>query len=306
MSKHSPHDRKARPSRMERWLVRWFLLGGLLYVGFVVLLAVSETRLVYPAPVTDAEAGSKATRSLGGESFMAAVPSGGRVHGVYFPRANAEITLIYFHGNAEDVATSQAWLKALGSRLNASVMVFDYRGYGQSHGTPGQAGVVDDGVAAVDWLSERTGQASDTMLFLGMSLGGGVAVQVAAQRAPRGLVLVSTFDSLAAVGQGHFPWLPVRWVMRNRFDSAEILEHLEVPVLQIHGDQDRVVPMPRGQALFERIQSPHKRWMVAAGYGHNDLPLLDWAEEIIRFARDPSVRERPGRPGVPDLPAGPD
>ena len=284
--------KESRPSAGA--IARWVLLrGSLFYFGVLVLLVVLETSMVFPAPASDAIRGSAQTQALGGEAWERQTRSGNVVHGAYFPHEDPRFTLAYFHGNAEDVATSQAWLRELGNVLSANVMVFDYRGYGQSLGTPREAGLIDDGVAAIDWLVERTGQTSEEMLYLGLSLGGGVAVQVAERRPPSGLILVSTFDSLARVGQGHFPWLPVRWMMRNRFDSAAVLARLDVPLLQIHGDRDRIVPLVRGQTLFEAARTQHKHWITAQGFGHNDLPLGNWASEITRFGWQPKGRGQP-------------
>ncbi len=284
----NPADRKS----WGRVLVRMGAGFGAVYAGLLGLLFFFEGSLVYPAPRSEGGAYSGKGSAEKGEPFVVAASDGVEIHGVYFPHPDPRHTLVFFHGNAEDLGTSASWLQSLGHVLSANVMMFDYRGYGASQGKPHQAGLVRDGVAAVDWLVQRTGQPSESFLYLGRSLGGGVAVQVAQQRRPLGLVLVSTFDSMVRVASGHFPWLPVAQVMRNRYESAKVLAEIQVPVLQIHGDRDRIVPLARGRALFDAAPPESSRFVTAMGKGHNDLRLEDHLLEISQFG----VRVRAQQP----------
>jgi len=181
------------------------------------------------------------------------------------------------------MGTSAGWLRDLAKRMQANAMMFDYRGYGESEGSPHEAGLVADGIAAVQWLEKRTGLASTELVYLGRSLGGGVAIQVADEEKPRALVCVSTFSSLVDVAAGRFWFMPVRWVMRNRFESARTLAGLDVPYLHIHGDEDRVVPLRHGQTLFESAQHPLREVVVAQGRGHNERDLDLWIARIQNF-----------------------
>ncbi len=278
-STSKPHSSPDR--RWGRALVRTAASAGAAYAVLLVLLFFLESSLVYPAPAT--ESGGESLAAAGQETFVIPASDGVQIHGVYCPHPDPRHTIVFFHGNAEDVQTSAAWLRALGHVLSADVMMFDYRGYGASAGRPSQAGLVRDGVAAVDWLVRRTGQPSETFLYLGRSLGGAVAIEVAQQRKPLGLVLVSTFDSLVRVAGEHLPWLPVSLLMRNRFESVEVLAALDVPLLQIHGDRDRIVPIERGRALFEAARGLPRRWVTATDKGHNDLPVEDHILAITQF-----------------------
>ena len=127
---------------------------------------------------------------------------------------------------------------------------------------------MEDGVAAIDWLSNRTGLTSDQMVFFGRSLGGGVAIQVAKQKPPRAFVLVSTFSSIVDVACEQFSWLPIRLVMKNRYESEQAITEMDIPILQIHGDRDQTISMNLGKRLNEASPSQHKSFVVAQGKGH--------------------------------------
>jgi len=151
----------------------------------------------------------------------------------------------------------------------ASVMVFDYRGYGRSEGSPNEAGVLADGRSARRWLAKRTGIAEDEIVLCGESLGGGVQVDLAAKDGARGLILISTFDSLASVAAFHYPWFPVRMLMRTRLDSLAKIAAYHGPLLQIHGDQDTIVPLALAKRLFDAAGEPKELVVVERG-DHND------------------------------------
>ena len=121
--------------------------------------------------------------------------------------------VFFLHGNSGNLRDCLADLDAF-RQVNFDVVMFDYRGYGRSQGKPSEKGVLDDSRAARSWLARREGVAEDRLILMGESLGGAVAVDLAAEKGARGLVLESTFTSLVDVGAYHFPWLPVRLLAR--------------------------------------------------------------------------------------------
>ncbi len=148
--------------------------------------------------------------------------------------------------------------------------------------------------AAVDWLKART---PSKLVYLGESLGTGVAVELAHRRPPHVLILEAPFDRLAAVGRHHFPFLPVQLILRDRFDSASKIADIEAPLLVFHGDLDEVVPQARGQALFSAAK-PNKRWISVPSAGHNTLRTImgdTYLLEIERFVAE-AKRQPDGRP----------
>lgn len=269
----------------KQFMKRWLIILGVVYLGIVAMLAFFESSLIYPAPRK--QAGDAAIHGAEDVRFQSA--DGTRLHGWYFEnkstnhdknKPDAKRTLVFFHGNAESVATSGTWLCGLARQLDVNAFIFDYRGYGGSEGKPYQKGIVADGTAAVEWVTKRTGCHESDLIFLGRSIGGGIAVQVAAKHEPAAMILVSTFPSLVEIAADKFKWIPVRLVLRNRYESLPIISELNMPLLQIHGDQDRMIPIDLAKKLFDQSGSVKKSWEVAPNQGHNDLNLESFHKTI--------------------------
>ena len=165
---------------------------------------------------------------------------------------------------------------------HVAVLLFDYRGYGRSEGTPDEQGILRDARAARCWLAERTEVAESDIVLMGRSLGGAVAVDLAAEDGARGLVLASTFSSLPDVAAHHVPWLLPRWNMTQRFNSAEKIARYKGPLLQAHGDADRLVPIQSARKLYEAANEP-KQFLVIPGADHNDPQNEEFRERLDRF-----------------------
>jgi hypothetical protein len=191
-----------------------------------------------------------------------------KLHGWYVDVAQPRAVVLIAHGNAGNVTNRDDLLRQFRA-LGASVMVFDYRGYGRSEGSPSEAGVLADARSARRWLAKRTGVAEKEIVLCGESLGGGVQVDLAAKDGARGLILISTFDSLASVAAFHYPWFPVRMLMRTRLDSLAKIAEYHGPLLQIHGSQDTIVPLALARRLFDAAGEPKELLIVERG-DHND------------------------------------
>jgi len=193
---------------------------------------------------------------------------GVQLHGWYLGHEGPSAVILFAHGNAGNLSHRIDQLHALAA-LGASVLVFDYRGYGRSEGSPDEAGVYRDARAARDWLADKTGVAPEQIVLYGRSLGGAVMVDVAVADGARALILDATFDSLRAVAAAHYPGFLVDLLLTARFDSAAKIGRFEGPLLVLHGDADRVVPFEAGQRLFEAATEP-KTFVSLPGLGHND------------------------------------
>ena len=205
-----------------------------------------------------------------------------RLNGWFAAAEKPRAIVLFAEGNAGNI-TSREWvLRLFRDKLGASVMIFDYRGYGRSEGVPTEAGVLADTRAARRWLAERTGVAERDIVLVGESLGGGVMVDLASQDGARGLVLENTFSSLPDVASSHFRFLPVRWLMKTRLNSLAKISSYHGPLLQTHGDADRVVPFALGKRLFDAANEP-KRFVRVPGGDHNDPPSREFLEALDEF-----------------------
>ncbi len=196
----------------------------------------------------------------------------------------SSVWMLILHGNGENISNTgrtehYAGLRALGLNLVA----FDYRGYGESEGRPGEAGLYRDADAIWAYLTDSLGVAPRQILIFGHSLGSAVAVDLASRVAPRALVLEGAFTSLADVGRRHYPFIPVTLLARNRFASAEKIGRVAAPKLLLHARRDEVIPFDLGQRLFSLAPEP-KAFVELRGY-HNDAYAADSAAYFGAIAR---------------------
>jgi fermentation-respiration switch protein FrsA (DUF1100 family) len=170
----------------------------------------------------------------------------------------------------------------LSDRLRASVFVYDYRGYGRSEGTPSEAGCIADGQAAREWLCQRLEIQPNDIILIGHSLGGGVSVALAADGGAKALVLENTFSRMVDVAAFSHWWLPVRLVMRNRYDSLARIQNYHGPVFQCHGSSDTLVPLRFGKELFDAAPTKDKTFVEGTG-GHDDGPPDGYYSALAKF-----------------------
>lgn len=209
---------------------------------------------------------------------------GVKLHGWYVPHQNPAGVALFCHGNAGNITFMAESIRVLHDEHRLSVLAFDYRGYGRSSGVPSEEGIVLDARAARLWLARREGIREQDVILLGHSLGGGVAVELAAEDGARGLVLASTFTSLPDVAEWHAPWLPASELMTNRLNSVERLREYGGPVLIVHGDADSVIPLEQGKRLFAVAPGP-KRLIVNPGGDHIDELSKEYRKAFESFLK---------------------
>jgi fermentation-respiration switch protein FrsA (DUF1100 family) len=249
---------------------------------------IDEALLFFP---TKYPAGDWDPDNLQYEDVWVTTEDGTRVHGWYCPCENPRATILIAHGNAGNIAFRAPWLRTLQSNLRVSTFMFDYRGYGRSEGVPTVEGALQDARAARKKLCEQAGTKDAEMLLMGESLGGAIVVQLAAESAPRGLILQSTFSSLKDVADFHFPRLS--WLVpATKLNSASHITRYRGPLLQSHGTADRTVPFPSGKKLFAAAHEP-KAFIELVGAGHNNWLTEDYKRHLDRFVE----RVRTSRPG---------
>jgi pimeloyl-ACP methyl ester carboxylesterase len=175
--------------------------------------------------------------------------------------------VIYFGGNAEEVS----WLgEAAGNLAGWSLLLVNYRGYGESEGKPGERELLADAIAIHNYARQRPDVSLGRIVAMGRSLGSGVAVHLAAERPLRGVILVSPYDSLGAVAKHHYPFLPISLILRHRFDSLARAPRIATPLLCLVAAEDRIIPASHSRALFEAWRGP-KTWREVTRADHDSI-----------------------------------
>lgn len=188
------------------------------------------------------------------------------------------MAVLVANGNAGDRSIRAPLAGALAAR-GLTVLLFDYRGYGGNPGGPSEEGLARDARAAQRYLVEEAGVGADRILYFGESLGAAVVTRLAAETPPAGLVLRSPFVDLAAVGQVHYPFLPVRALLRDRYPVAELVSTVHVPVTVVLGTDDSIVPPQQSRAVAAAAPAP-AQLVEIPGADHNDAVLLDGARLV--------------------------
>ncbi len=262
------------------------------YVAIAATMFVTQRRLIY---LPDASRVAPATLGLVGVAErLIETGDGARLVTWYRPAPSERPTLVYFHGNAGNLAHRASRIAAF-IRAGYGVLMLSYRGYGGSTGRPSERANVADGLRVLDMLAGEGVPDRDVVLY-GESLGSGVAVQVAAARRVRAVILDAPFTSLTDVAQRAYPFLPVRPFLLDRYESIKYIRRIAAPLLILHGARDRVVPVALGRALFAAAREP-KRLEIFPRAGHSDLfdhGALDVVRDFLeeRASAD-SARDRP-------------
>lgn len=269
------------PVRTLRRIVVFVLIG---YLFLLLLLMYNENSLVFPGSSVDR--GNWAPTHFHFEDVSLTAADGVQIHGWYFKHPSARHVGLYFHGNAENVAEVGETVDRLRESCQMSILVIDYRGFGKSNGSPTEKGVVADGLAAMDWVCERTNKQPNDIVVIGRSLGGGVANQVVGKTGCKALVLHSTFSTIQETAAKKYFYVPVKLLMQNKFDSVSQIKKIKAPTRIFHGDVDRLIPFDQGKKLFAASGSDDKKFYKLAGFGHNGYsPELFW-QETQRFLEE--------------------
>ena len=227
-----------------------------------------ESLLFYPQAAVPRPAAPPGWRL---EDVSIATRDGKRLAGVLaLPPVSHPALVIFFGGNAQEVTSFVPFLPA--TYGEHAVLLVNYRGYGASEGRPGEKALVADGIELFDWAARRTDIDASRIALHGVSLGTGVAVQVAAARPARCMVLTSPFASALDIAREMYPWLPVAWLLRHPFDSGARAPALRMPALILMGGADTLIPPRHSERLASLWGGPVER-VSFEGFGHNDIDL---------------------------------
>lgn len=242
---------------MARTLVMLGLLIALAYLAFCALLFVTQRSLIYMPQL--------AGNGSGRPHFV--LPVKGADLRVTHRAHGGRNAVVYFGGNAENVALN---LEAFASAFpNHALYLLHYRGYGGSSGRPSQEALYDDGLALTDHVQAR----HPNVVIIGRSLGSGVATYVASQRTVERVVLVTPYDSIAAVAYRRFPFVPIRWLMLDPYESWRYAPKIRAPTRLIVAGDDEIIPPAHAQVLHQRFRDGIATLHVIGGVGHNHIAL---------------------------------
>jgi hypothetical protein len=210
--------------------------------------------------------GTPADLALAYEDVQVRTEDGVTIHGWHVPGRRAA-TVLYAHGNAGNVSHRLPKMKRIHDDLGLSVLIFDYRGYGRSGGSPSESGTYADARAMRAWLRQR---GADPVVYFGESLGSAVVVHLAADDPPAALLLEAPFASVRRMAHSVLPG--AGYLFRTRYDSQALIGRVRAPLLVLHGDADEVVPFVQGRDVFEAAREP-KTFVAVPGARHNDIAL---------------------------------
>ncbi len=266
-------------------LGRIMIYIALAYLAILVVLLLLEDQFLYGPRHVELDKPPPGVRI---ENIEMTSRRGERIH-AWWSKANdwrpEQGAVLLCHGNGGNLSHRGGvlthWIKEIG----VAVLIFDYPGYGQSSGVPSEDGCYAAGESAYDWLCENAKVPAKRIVLYGGSLGGGIATDLASRRPHWALVLVSAFTSFPDMAQNRFPWLPGRWLVRNRFNNIDKIGRCPGPVFVAHSPQDGLIPFWQGERLYEAASTP-KRFFPMPNYHHNDLPTPDFYPVLRAFLND--------------------
>ena len=285
---------------LRQRLVRAFIVFAVVpYLGVLLLLVVLQRSLIY-GPIRDDALNVRQCQIPGARVEPVSLTTDGnlQLNGWHIvaeaavdrdddpptPGANGRPLILYFCGNAANRAYRAEEFEIFAG-LGADTICFDYRGYGDNGGSPSEAAFADDARAVWKYVTEERQIDPQRVILFGESLGGGVATRLAGELSaagtpPGGLVLRSTFTRLTDVAAWHAPWLPVRWLIFDRYPSVERIGRVAAPILIFHGRRDTIVPFAFGEQLFDAAPEKSasgipKRFIALETADHNDLLLAE-------------------------------
>lgn len=245
---------------------------------------IQKTMLYYP----DTSLPSREILDAGRIQFWPSGPDDYRGFAAMVPDGTVRGTILVFHGNAGTASDRTYYVQAL-APLGYRVLLAEYPGYGARTGEPGETAIVNDAKETLRLAAARYGK---PLYVLGESLGCGVAAQLAKQSPALidGLILITPWDTLLSIAKEKFPWLPVRLLLTDSYDSMGNLKNFRGKTAVAGAERDEVIPIGHAKTLYESLPGPKKMWTIKSA-GHNDWPDLvspRWWREVTDFvSREP-------------------
>jgi fermentation-respiration switch protein FrsA (DUF1100 family) len=262
-------------------VIYWILgIAAALYLLVAAGLYVFQRQLLYVPDKTRPD--FKEVETASAREVTLTTADGLQLLAWYVPPPAGAPVVVYYHGNGGHLGYRHHRLDIFAA-AGFGVLFPEYRGYGGNPGRPTEAGLYIDARAALDFLAAH-GIAPARVVLYGESLGTGVAVRMASERPVGAVVLEAPYSSIADAAQYHYPFVPARLLLRDRFDSMAYIGAVRAPLFVMLGGRDVIVPTRLGRALYDAAPEPKELWVAPEG-GHEDLPefgALDAARDFIR------------------------
>ena len=275
-------------------MLKFILVVALGYCLVVVLVYFMQGRMLYFADVPGRTLTMTPTDvGMDYQDVSIETTDGVILHGWFIAGRSSQV-LLFFHGNAGNISHR---LDSIGQfhSLGLSVLIVDYRGYGQSTGRTTERGIYRDADAAWRYLIESRGIVASDIVIFGRSLGASVASRLASEYRPLALIVESSFTSIPDIAQDLYPWLPARWLSRLSHATRDYVRGVRCPILVIHSRDDEIIPFRHGEAIFASANEP--RTLLTIRGTHNDAFLLDeraYVEGLRTFLAGLSAPASPG------------
>jgi len=183
-------------------------------------------------------------------------------------------TIIFFHGNAGNLKNRNYKLNEL-SKLDINFLIIAYRGFSGNQGKPSEQGLYEDARSALDWLKIK-GVKEKNLILYGESLGTAVAIETAQSKDLAGIILESPFTSMVELAQKYYPFLPVKFLLKDRYETIKKLPNINSPLLVLHGKLDNIVPFSMGKKLFDEANEPKFKYFI-----NNDDHMVRYDQKLL-------------------------
>jgi len=250
-------------------LINFFLIVFLVYFIITVFLFFYQRKLLYYPSVN-----SRSIYTLDHQIEEIKIPSEKELIAWHYKKNENYKTLVFFHGNAGDLSNRIYKLNEL-SKLNLNYLIFAYRGFNDNEGMPSEEGLYKDAENVIKWLKSKNILENKIILY-GESLGTAVAIHTAQSKNFSGIILEAPFTSMVDLGQKYYPFFPVKFLLKDKYESKKKLNLINSPVLVMHGEKDKIVPFYMGKQIFEILPSPKFSY-----FNEQDDHMMEYNQDLI-------------------------
>ena len=255
-------------------LINFFLIVFLVYFIITVFLFFYQRKLLYHPSVN-----SRSIYTLDHQIEEIKIPSEKELIAWYYKKNENYKTLVFFHGNAGDLSNRIYKLNEL-SKLNLNYLIFAYRGFNDNEGMPSEEGLYKDAENVIKWLKSKNILENKIILY-GESLGTAVAIHTAQSKNFSGIILEAPFTSMVDLGQKYYPFFPVKFLLKDKYESKKKLNLINSPVLVMHGEKDKIVPFYMGKQIFEILPSPKFSY-----FNEQDDHMMEYNQDLINSIKN--------------------